>query len=341
MSNAYYALILQFSCCNVKLGFAGDAAPIVDICPDSAIWRRFTSLVDYGRQYPEFLSTESHSLDSGLRKKVIDAVELQPELKSMVDQYNSDMELKRWTDWEQRGFLELARLIKHCISLELLVSPSRCKFFVIDHEYLGVTKLQLGQCILGQQSGVAISFLPVAPLVAISAFVEDAVVVHLGWKECSVSVVSDLRVILKMADTQCTLESLHYQFVAEEENFSFEEVESAIRQQNEKTSSFTQNILLLVSQAILKLDIDTRPKAARHVVIVGCENFKSAILSEIQKKLPTLSVGAKDCLGPWAGASVYCSSTLLRHPRAEWKHMEISSEKLETEGWREFQAQLL
>lgn len=345
----YYAVILHFTPRSFRLGFAGEPEPVVDLTPNSLLWKRCVSNISTERQYPRFLETESHSLDSNNKTEIVDAIELLPELSMMVKNFNIDYNENRWTNWHQNHYRDLGRLLKHCISHEMLISPSLCKLFIIDGGLLAVEKYQVCHSMLAQKKCAAVSFLPRSVLCAVSASIEDATVIHIDWNECNVSILSDLRSILEKSYRDYTLETVHYNFAVG--TSGFDAIEALVRaplhreQLEELKTDHPINLILSglpeeVARVILALDIDTRPKVAKNIVFLGAVSgipgFKAVFITQLRKHLSTLTVSGKQCLGAWTGASLYCLTTLLRQEKTKWKHKEVSRDKLDTEAWKEF-----
>lgn len=356
MPNGYYAVILHFTSRSIQLGFAGESVPHVDLTPDSPIWKRFLPGNDTGveRKYPPFLMTESHSLDSRDKKLLVDVIELRLDHRKIVDQYNLDLAESRWTNWHHNSYKDLVRLVKYCISKQLLVSPSRCKLLIIDGGFLALNKYQLGSSIFGLKASAAVTFLPQSPLCAIAAGVKDCIVVNIDWHECWVSILSDLRSLLMATYPQFTLEWVHYSHILNSCLMEFKDVQLLLESPplSQETSGresghgldmvFTgEGLPDLIARTIMKLEIDIRPEVAQNLIFLGSVStipgFKATLITQLQKRLPNLTVSGKQCLGPWVGASLYCSTTLLRQEQSKWKHKEILKDKLDTEAWKDFQ----
>lgn len=345
----YYAVILHFTPRSFRLGFAGEPEPIVDLTPSSLLWKHFVSNTPTERQYPWFLETESHSLESSNKTELLDAIDLLPELSLMVKHFNKDYNENRWTNWHRNHYRDLGRLLKHCISHEMLISPSLCKLFIIDGGLLAVEKYQVCQSLLAQRKCAAVSFLPHSVLCAVAASIEDATVIHIDWHECNVSILSDLRSVLEKTYRDFSLETVHYNL--EGGTLEFDAIEALAsaplhREQLEELSMDHPMKMILsglpeeVARMILASDIDTRPKVAKNIVFLGAvggiPGFKAVFISQLRKYLPSLTVSGKECLGAWTGASLYCLTTLLRQDKSKWKRKEVSRDKLDTEAWREF-----
>lgn len=353
MPSEYYAVIFHFTPRTFRLGFAGEPEPHVDLTPDSPLWKRFISNSSTQRQYPGFLETESHALDSSDRKDLVDAIERRPDLHTMVEHYNADYQDTRWTVWHHNDYKDLARLLKHCVARELLISPALCKLFVVDGDYLAVQKFVVSNALLMHKICASISFLPHSLMCAVASSVEDAIVVHIDWHDCSVSVVSDLRSILDNSYPDFTLETVHYNLAGG--NAGFEAIDALIGAALRKDKLHLEeldmehplNMVLSseclpseIASTIMGLGLDTRPKVVQNVIFLGAvakiPGFKATFLSQLRRMLPTMAVSGKQCLGAWAGASLYCLTTLLRMEKSKWKHKEIYKDKLDTEAWKGF-----
>lgn len=321
----------------------------MDLTPDSPLWKRFVNNIPMQQQYPGFLEVKSHSLESEQKKDIIHAIELLAELSLVVEHFNQDYIENRWTNWHQHDYRDLGRLLKHCIARELLISPSLCKLFVIDGGFLAVEKYDISHALLEQKTCAAMSFLPRSVLCAVAASVEDAVVIHIDWHECSVSILSDLRLLMERTFNEYSLETMHYNSAGEGSGFDSIEalVGAPLRRDNLEELDLEQPLYAILSglpkkvaMAILAMDIDARPKVATNVIFLGpigqIPGFKATFVSQLRKTLPTLNVSGRECLGAWTGASLYCLTTLLRQEKSKWKHKEISKDKLYTEAWREF-----
>lgn len=350
MPNEYYAVVLKFSPRRIELGFAGESAPNVDITPDSPTWKQFlpSYKVDSERQYPAYLMTKSHSLEPEDRAMVIESIELTPECRKLVDRYNLDLDENRWTNWHHNNYNDLARLVKHCVSSRLLISLSKCKFMVVDTGMLAVTKHQFSSAMFGQKAGVAITFLPHSPLCAISAGVDSAIIVNFDWDNCWVAVSSDLRLLLVSTFPEFSIESLHYAQAAKDSNLAFHDADLLLYSPLEpdllETDEHTlcgalKELPKLIARLIMRLDIDVRPEVARNVIFLGevaqVAGFKSMFISRLQAELPAMTVSGKQSLDSWAGASLYCTTTLLREKHAKWKHKEVSKDKFDADAWIE------
>lgn len=340
----YYAVVLQFSATEIKLGFAGESVPHVTLSPLSPTWKKFQPpTTGQTQKLPRYLGVGSRALEPEEKAKLIESIQSDPSTKNIVGQYTADLNYGRWTHWHTNEYLHLARLLKYCVVQFLLVLPANCKFFIIDPNFPALQKYQLCSSLLKLKVCAALVFLPQAQLSAISAGLEDSVVVDFAWDECTVTVLGELRVLASATFHQYSEETVHYKVVETKGTLNFEEVQKL------NTKSGIEDLKLLsllkglpgkIADLILKLDIDAKAKVCENIVFTGAllesPGVKKAIIGEIQKLLPHLHISAKRTLGSWAGASLYCSTTLLRQDSRKWKHMEVSRDKLETEAWSQY-----
>lgn len=348
LMSEYYAVVLQFSATEIQLGFAGESMPHVTLSPLSPIWKKFQPpTTGRSRRAPRYLGAGSRALEPEERAKLFESIESDPITKNVVDQYTADLNYGRWTHWHTNEYQHLARLLKYCVVQFLLVLPANCKFFITDPNFLALQKYHLGSSLLKLRVCAALVFLPQAQLSAISAGLEDSVVVDFASDECTVTVLGELRVLASATFDQYSEETVHYKVVETRENLDFNEVREFILGPGLGDDEKIPEILSLlgglpgkIANLILKLDIDAKAEVCENIVFTGAilksPGLKKAIIGDVQKFLPHLHISGKSTLGSWAGASLYCSTTLLRQDSRKWKHMEVSRGKLETDAWNQF-----
>lgn len=338
MAHEYYAVVLEFAPRYIRLGFAGEALPHIEIGPRSSYWIAPRS----DAFLPAYLEAQSHALEPEQQKHVLEAIE--SELQHVCKAFRLDAE-DNWANWNSDKYISLARTIKQLLVNKLLVSPNAVKLFVVDSGLAAVHKHDLCQAML--RDVVSLCFIPRSPCSAIAANVEDAVVVHVGWEESTTVVLGDLRCVFVETSVDYLQEAIHYKLLEKTQQAGFDATETLIRKtsldvQDNGLLSLVEGLAQNVSSIISKQPIDMRLSLAQNLVITGqlsdIPGFKTRLAQEAQRRLPRSSVKVKKCLGSWAGASLYCSTTLLRHDRTKWRHMEITKEKL-ADSWTELQEQ--
>lgn len=305
----YYAIILEFTQRELRLGLAGEAQAHVRLTPDSPEWKD-ADPPESSTCFPEYLQLDSHSLTSDTRDVLLQSVQRnQPNLP----QFARDRDLRRWADWSADGFAALSRLTRTLLVQRLLVSPSEVKLFVLDGGLCALDKYALCETMMSDRAAVSVTFLPHSPCCSVAAGVEDALVVSLGWLRCRVVAILDLRCVSQTETRRFSEQSLLYG-------------------EQECDSEDLRGLCLEIASQLRNLPSDTRPKVARNVLFVGLENpaFVNKIIESLQAAFPKYGVSAKVCLGAWAGASLYCSTSLLKQNTAKWRHMEISKRSLES-----------
>lgn len=340
MANEYYAVTLEFSPRSIRLGFAGEATPHTEISWNTPVWNKFQTNKIPQKALPGYLETASHALSPEQQAQLTENVCELHEKVALT--YRQDMTNNRFVFWQDDGYLALSRTLKHLLVAKLLISPGRTKLFVVDGGFSAVEKFQFCQALLTPTGIASVCFVPRSPCSAISANVENAVVVDFGWKDCSVVVVGDLRCILVDRFSRFSEEAVRYRL--EEDLNSVGDL--VVGRSGQK--SVLENVLFgcdslpqAIAQVIRKQAIDLRPVIAKNLVMTGelahiC-GLKGRLIQEVQCLLPDVAVLGKETLGPMAGTSLYCSTTLLRHDRNKWKHLEVTREKLNTEAWKELQ----
>lgn len=330
MSKEYFAVILEFNCQEVKLGFAHEPKEHVCIVPGHPLWDRYIMLENRDH-VPSYLEFFSPCVDLELRKLLQSNAENDPKLSKMLLQYSSDGKNLEWYDWEADRFMALARLIRHLISSSLLISPSSSKLFLVDTGLSAVSKRNFCDAVFEQQASASVSFLSHSLCSSMASGVRDALVVDLGWKSCKMSSVVDLRIVDCSESIEVSREASHYKYVLNSEFKGFGAVEKQLWGASDPNALHSFSLQLLpqmIAHIIKKSSLETRRRLAEHIIFTGklsnCHLLLELILSEVSQHLHTIRASALENLGSWAGASVYCSTVLLKEEYEDWKNMQIS-----------------
>lgn len=339
MANEYYAIILEFSPRSVKLGFAGEPEPHISVDSASPLWKSFIYPPTSETRYPSTLGLESHALLVSDKEHMV--ASLSEEQRSAVSRFNKGFGL-RWFRWESDNYRTLAKLVKYLILSLLLVSNSSAKVFLVDGGLAAVQKFQLCEAFFARKVAVAVSFLPRAPCIMMAAGVENGLLVDLGWDECALVSVFDLRSIASKRLKHFGEENVHYLSLSQEKGTG-EFDPSHITASNESLQAvfFSSGLAKAIASEILSLDIDCRSAVAQHIVFNGplakIPQFTDNTLKDVNQIAGTVSVKEKVGLGAWCGASLYCSVALLKEEKSNWRIKEITKEKLQ-DSWEELQA---
>lgn len=345
MSNEYYAVILEFNFLSVKLGFARELREHVRIDSKHLLWSKFITKTPLNC-HPSYLELSSHCLDKSLRDELCSKLETNPLYLRMLTSYVRDRDNLEWYDWSTDGYLALSRLVRHLLSTSLLVSPSKCKLFVVDSGMSATSKDQLCAALFKYQTCVSIAFLSLSLSVVMSSGLRNALVVDFGWDCCRISAIIDLQIIKCEHIVAFSHETIHFKFLLAHEIENFNEVEERIRA-DARDDTCSLNALSLqelpsrLAEIIKKTSIDNRPLLAQNVIFTGrLLNYgpvAQLILRETHHKLKSMTIQAVANLGAWSGASLYCSTILLKENYNNWRHIQISRGQLDANSKKELE----
>lgn len=348
MSNEYYAVILEFNCLSVKLGFAHEAREHVCIDARHSLWSKY--ITKTRREcYPAFLDLSSHCLDQELKHEIGSILKEDPSYLTMLAAYTDDNERHEWYEWGTDGYVALSQMVRHLLSTSLLISPSKCKLFVVDSGLSAISKDRVCAALFKFQTCVSATFLSLPLSVTIASGMRNALVVDLGWDSCKVSLVVDLRILKSEHIIAFSHETAHYKFALSCNAASFNEIEEAIRDISTQRDfslealSF-QELPNVLAKMIRKTAIDNRPLLAQNVIITGSlagfGRVPEVILRDTDNAIATMNVHSLASLGAWSGASLYCSTILLKEDYNNWRHIQISHGQLDTKSNKELERYL-
>lgn len=336
MPNEYYAIILEFTPKSVNLGFAGESDPHVSIEPSSSIWKSFVCFSESETRYPSVLGLNSHALLVSEREQMV--ASLTHEQKNAVSQFSKGFG-PRWFQWESDNYRTLAKLVKYLILSLLLVSNVSAKVFVVDGGLSATLKFQLCDAFLARKVATAVSFVPRAPCVMMAAGVENGLLVDFGWDECSIVSIFDLRCVSSKRLSQFAEENVHY-LSQESGRGEFSQLQITAEDELIQAVFLSGDLSKAIWAEISSLDIDCRSPVAHHIVFCGLlakiPGLTDRILTDVKLLAGAIPTKEKRGLGPWAGASLYCSVSLLKEEKSGWRSKEITKEKLH-ESWNELQ----
>lgn len=303
MSNDYFPVLLQFSPTAVDLGFAGERCPHIILTHRHPLWQLLVPQLGTCT-FPRYLGLESRVLQSGERT----AFEKVAEEKNaeLFKRYRSAFQEKVWVDWAHDMYVSLVRVVKYLLHLSLLISPLKCKLFVIDSGIAAIDKSRFCLAVIGSHCALLVTFIPCSPCIAIGAGLENALIVNREWELLEVvAVVEWRRVWLK----------LYFDVSQEGQTYATDEYKE------------NENRLIgeHITEAIDLLDVHIRADCREHVLFC---NISEQVVELVTKLHP--AIVAKASLGVWKGASIYCSTTLLRQARVNWKKLEITREKIQS-----------
>lgn len=328
MANEYYAVILEISARKINIGFAGEAAPSISIRPDLPIWNRYQP--PYKETYPRYFQLQSHSITQEQKEEILLSIKDDNESLNSLNAYQEAHRRGEFAFWEQDGYESLSRLLKHVVTKQLMVTPRYVKIMILDDDSSALDKFQLCSALLGPLGcATSVFFIPRAPCISMAASVEDSLVVDFGWLECRVSALSELRVV-KHTVTE----------TYSEETIRFKGAESDDGSESAASKGFAKfaGLPKLLAKLIGDLAVDVRPQVLQNLVFCGdiaSIDLQRHLVKETQKEFPKLTVSGKYCLGAWAGASIYCSTSFLKHDMNALRHKEVTMEKLRTGKWKD------
>ncbi|PSK38697.1 hypothetical protein C7M61_002636 [Candidozyma pseudohaemuli] len=328
MANEYYAVILEISAQEINIGFAGEAAPSISIRPGLPIWNRYQPPCK--ETYPRYFQLQSHSITQEQKEEILLSLKDDNESHRSLNAYQEAQRKGEFAFWEQDGYESLSRLLKHIVTKQLMVTPRYVKIMILDDDSSALDKFQLCSALLGPLGcATSVFFIPRAPCISMAASVEDSLVVDFGWLECRVSALSELRVV-KHTVTE----------TYSEETIRFKGAESDNNAENAASKDFAKfaGLPKLLAKLVGELAVDVRPQVLQNLVFFGdiaSIDLQRHVVKETQKEFPKLTVSGKYCLGAWAGASIYCSTSFLKHDMNALRHKEVTMEKLRTGKWKD------
>lgn len=303
MSNDYFPVLLQFSSTAVELGFAGERCPHIILRHDHPLWKKYVPQLGTCT-FPRYLGLESRVLQSADRVAFEKLAE--EKYAEILKRYRSDFEQKLWVDWAQDMYFSLVRVVKYLLHLSLLISPLKCKLFVIDSGIAAIDKSRFCLAVIGSQCAILVTFIPCSPCIAIGAGLENALLVNREWELLEVVAVVEWRRVWLKLYFDVSQEGLRY-----------------------ATDEYKENENILIGEHIMEaidlLDVHIRANCRENIVFC---NIPEPVASLVTKSHPGLV--ARASLGVWTGASIYCSTTLLRQDRVNWKKLEITREKIQS-----------
>lgn len=335
MANEYFAIILEVSPRVLNVGFAGESSPQVSLHPDLTLCKKYLTK-QRGCIYPRYLDLHSHSLTPEQKLSLEDALQNDSRKLNLLEKYKQDY-CRRFVNWNQDDYRTLARLIKYIVTRILLVSPAQAKIFVLDQGLPGMEKFHLTKALVEATSCArSVYFIPRIPCVSMAANVEDSLVIDFQWQECRVIALQELRIVKEAAVVEYSEETVCYRLV---EEGVVDDADEALSILDEKSCSIFEGLSAWIARFVHFLAVDVRPKVVQNVVFCGdlvkSVELQRQLVKDIQNALPNLRVSGKHCLGAWTGASIYCSTTLLRHDMNELRHSEVTKEKLHTGHWKD------
>lgn len=318
MANEYFAVILEVSPRLINIGFAGEAVPSVSLRPDLPIWKKYQPA--YKETYPRHFGLQSHSISQQQKEKILELFKKDNLSRSSLNAFQQAHRDGHFTFWEQDNYRALARLLKHTVTKQLMVSPRYVKFMVLDDDSSALEKFQLSSALLGPFGcATSVYFIPRAPCISMAASVEEALVVDIGWLECRLSALSELRVVKQRGTIGYSEETIDYG----------------------KSPGFSElipGLSSLVADLVGELAVDVRPQVLQNLVFCGTIaslELQRNLVKQIQSLFPKLRVSGKYCLGAWAGGSIYCSTSLLKQDMNALRHREVTVEKLRSGAWKD------
>lgn len=317
MANEYFAVILEVSPRLINVGFAGEAVPSVSLRPDLPIWKRYQPA--YKETYPRHFGLQSHSISQEQKEEILELLKKDDLSRSSLNAYQEAHRGGNFTFWEQDNYRAVSRLLKQVVTKQLMVSPRHVKIMVLDNDSSALERFQLSSALLGPFGCAAsVYFIPRAPCISMAASVEEALVVDIGWLECRLSALSELRVVKQRG-------SIDYS----EETMTYGKSESQEKLEN-------SGLAALVGGFVGELAVDVRPQVLQNLVFCGASlELQRDLVKQVQGLFPKLRVSGKYCLGAWAGGSIYCSTSLLKHDMNALRHREVTMEKLRSGAWKD------
>lgn len=317
MAHEYYAVILEVSPRFVRIGFAGESAPHNTFDSSSAPWAMHVLAAVQPAEEPRFLGFDSHLLTPDQQRQLHTAYADDEDTQMALQMFKKDCIEKKTVAWSHDEFRLLARFVRHLLLYELLVSPDNVKLFVVNDESWSVVhRLGMSRSLLSSRIS-SVMFLPRFPMIAMLALVEECMVVDVSWEGASVVAVSDLRVVSLRVLEDVSEERLHYT------RGSFEE-------------GRIENVCEEIVRFLDALPVDIRPGLAKNIVFVGTafnRSIEDSLVGGLRARLPRMDVCKRANLGVWAGASIYCYAVLLQLDRREWKHRELTLDKIQRGKW--------
>lgn len=348
MSDEYFAVILEFNPLEVKLGFAGESTTHVRLTYEDPLWSSITPCPTLLKDSPSFLGLSSHALEEQQKKDFLSNITKDVSYRDMISAFKQDEKDRKFFDWSADRYKTLSRLLKILVPSSLLISPHKAKLLVLDHELPLNEKYFLCEAILDIGAAVSVCFLPFVECAAIGAGVDDALVLLVQWNTCILAVVLDLRRVEQEEYQHISGEALHYGQVSKDRNRDFLRIYQEgffTTESLDRMLSDEAGLVEKTAQAIKKLSIDLRGKVSGNVVICGkvsdMPGFKGRVLTELASRLPGYDISGKECLGAWAGASLYCSTSLLKESYSKWTHVELTRSNLTKDLMREVSASRL
>lgn len=328
MANEYYAVILEISARKIIIGFAGEAAPSISIRPDLPIWNRYQP--PYKETYPRYFQLQSHSITQEQKEEILLSIKDDNESLNLLNAYQEAHRRGEFAFWEQDGYESLSRLLKHVVTKQLMVTPRYVKIMILDDDSSALDKFQLCSALLGPLGcATSVFFIPRAPCISMGASVEDSLVVDFGWLECRVSALNELRVVKHTVSEDYSEETIRFKGAGgdtDSQSAAFNDI-----------SKFA-GLPKLLAKLVGDLAVDVRPQVLQNLVFCGdiaSIDLQRHLVKETQKGFPKLTVSGKYCLGAWAGASIYCSTSFLKHDMNALRHKEVTMEKLRTGKWKD------
>lgn len=335
MSNEFYIILVEFDTRSVKLGFAGERLPQSIINANSPLWNASVFSTEKVGDTPTHLNMGSHALEPDQRKQVEESLKDEKKYLAALRSHERDTPAQ-WFNWLSDHYRSLTRVIKTALSSQLLVTPRKCKLFIIDTDMSAAEKFLLCKQVLGFGCAASVLFLPHAPCSCLSAGTPDALIIRITWKNCAIVAVEDLRVVSVKTYQEFGIESLHYGVVSADTD-TFDEIQERVERHMQEPE-YISSLASLVRRSIGLLSSDTQLKIREKILIEMSFPTSSSIqiplLQSINWDMGNVKFKGVLALGSWAGASIYVSTTLLKRPSKLWKLMEVDRLKLDLNNVR-------
>lgn len=342
-SYQYYPVIIQIGARFIRVGFAGDATPILRT-PTNA-YDLSDSQLNNNIEFKHALPEKDH-----IQKQ-----------DGLENNYLWTYDLTEFNAAKLECLLE--RIIYDIYQRNLLVDAKKCKVLVLEPPLFPIPlKKIIAKVFLFHIHAQSLRFYPEPVLSCVSAGSSSGLVIDLGWNQTTVTPIFDLRMMYKDIKVSCKAGRQLHEYVrdklqefeswAEVDSFSMTEklicdtfycrtkaslrtdakefefeniiIPNSIRYELLERFMFepedsdldneNHQLVPMITTTLRNLPIDLRSELSTKIIITGglsnMPGLKTRILEEVEQSLGH-PVEAIDSLGSWEGASLYCSTSLM------------------------------
>lgn len=190
-SNEYTPVIVEIGSRFIKVGFAGETSPLV-VKSTGALF----PFNEVNQTYPSFLGVNDSSLTTQQRDVLIErSIQDNPHISKTIELYNNNKH--KWirlnSESNKHDNITLYNKLHEIFSIDLMVSPRRCKIILIDNKFSIANKFKIFDALINKLKVKSVITLPDQVLSTIGGGERDGLVLDFGWEALKIDPIFDLR----------------------------------------------------------------------------------------------------------------------------------------------------